>query len=129
MEPRLVTWFWKAALAQDVTDRLVLVRISVGRPRWVRSAVTQAIPYVEELAPVGLRHIEDDAEFERLYRDRLDGFGIEALDARFQELHDGTQGRPLALLCFEHDPKECHRVMFAKWWQERTGEIVREWET
>jgi hypothetical protein len=122
--PRLFTWNWRAALAAGVAD-VTLVRISVGWPRW-RGARTSGIPYIEELAPCGLLHLDSGPEFERLYRAQLDDVGVPRLEQRFREVAEN--GLPLALLCFERERSTCHRGVFSAWWQERTGEAVPEWE-
>jgi len=123
--PRLSTWYFRAALKAN-PEGVVLIRISLGKPRWLNPRVAAAMPYIEELAPAGLFHVEDDAEFDRRYRDRLDGFGVELLERRFAEVAQANGGRPLVLLCFERDRRDCHRGMFAQWWLEQTGEIVPE---
>lgn len=124
--PRLWTWYWKAALAHDVSEQLVLVRISLGKPRWLRSEIANEIPYISQLAPLGLLKIEDTGEFARRYRRRLDRIGADVINTRFEQLRDLHDGLPLALLCFEHNPADCHRTTFAEWWREQTGEVVPE---
>lgn len=126
--PRLYTWSFRDALAAQL-EGVVLVRISLGKPRWASRGVANAMPYIEELAPRGMFHVDDPSEFRRLYRERLDGFGPELLVRRFRELadaHDGLPLLPLVLLCFERDRRDCHRGDFAEWWQERTGQAVPE---
>lgn len=60
------TWSFREALA--CSDEIVVVRISIGKPKWLPPADAAAIPFVNELAPFGAFQIEDDAEFERVYR-------------------------------------------------------------
>lgn len=103
------------------------VRITLSPPRWT-------LPYplehrVKELAPSRAYFGSARAEFEAAYRTQLDGHGVEALAARFQEVAVAGGDLRLVLLCFEDlaEPGEwCHRRMFASWWLERTGAQVRE---
>lgn len=122
--PRIYTSSYRAALACD--DELVVVRISIGKPKWVAPAIADAMPFVRELAPFGAFHIKDDETFERLYRERLDRMGVDRIEDRFQAIARQRAGVPLALCCFERDPADCHRRSFARWWLEQSGEVIRE---
>lgn len=126
--PRLYTWHFRAALDVGPEVPIVPVRTSIGKPKWLAPERANAIPSIRELAPYGLFHIEDDAEFERRYLARLDKVGPSALEARFSDLLRTYRGRSLALCCFEKDHKDCHRSIFARWWEARTGEQVTEYE-
>ena len=68
---------------------------------------------------------EDIARFWRIYRERLDAVGIEEVGRRLQE---ATQGADEAVLfCHEKAPdKFCHRMVFAEWYEEQTGEVIEE---
>jgi hypothetical protein len=123
---RLYTWFWRDALRADVADELVLVRTSLGKPRWAM-AIAKHLPYIHELAPAGFFNEPDDDEFRRLYVDLLEHHGVDFYERRFEDIRAKNDGLPLALLCFEHDRRECHRSYFAEWWEEKTGEEVPEW--
>ena|SRR5436305_14889014 len=122
---KLFTCSYRAALA--AAPPLVVVRISIGKPRWLAPAQADAMPFVAELAPFGAFHIADDAEFERAYRARLERMGIDRIERRFEGIAREHRGRPLALCCFELDPADCHRSTFARWWLHTTGERVSEW--
>lgn len=124
---RLYTWHWKAALAAELTDQAVLVRTSVGKPRWLSPQIADAIPFVSQLAPYGLMKVEPWAEFERRYIERLEHHGTGAIDWEFERIHEMHGQRPLILLCFEESPDICHRGVFARWWLQETGEAVPEW--
>ena len=76
------------------------------------------MPYVEELAPVGCFHLEGD-RFRRRYRHRLHRIGVRRIEERFRQIAAEHPGKSLVLLCFEHDPADCHRSNFARWWLER----------
>ena len=102
------------------------MRTSLGKPKWLAPAVADAIPYLKDLAPVGLFQVRDPDEFRRRYCERLGRIGVERIERRFHELIDANDGKPLVLLCFERHRQDCHRGDFAAWWEERTGEVVPE---
>ena len=108
------------------TGDYTLVRISLGAPRW-RTGYTLT-GAIKELMPTGLRQIENLEEFCKLYYERLDSFGVDKLRERIQYYE--SLGKPVVLLCFEDIRKGgsnwCHRSVFAKWWQARTGETIPE---
>ncbi len=104
----------------------VPVRITLGKPRF-------RLPYSYEevrlLAPTpAIFRLRDDAEFERAYLDHLDRIGVERLRGAFDAISDKHGGRRLVLLCYEDvlAGQLCHRRMFARWWQEQTGQEVPE---
>lgn len=84
---------------------------------------------VKQAAPLGIRGEEDRERFEQLYRLRLDSFGPLFFTGMFTEIAR-KHGKPnLALLCFEDLTQAgewCHRSMFARWWEHRTGVPVPE---
>jgi len=84
-----------AAREKVLASGLAPVRTTVGAPRFALGY--KLAGNVSMIAPSGLRSIEDRAEFEAVYRARLD------------------------------DPARwCHRTIFAAWWLEQTGEEVAE---
>ncbi|MGN5379052.1 hypothetical protein ACQ4WX_22025 [Streptomyces lasalocidi] len=105
----------------------VPVRITLSPPRWT-------LPYslghrLPELAPNRTYFAWAQPEVEAAYRAQLDGHGVEALAARFQQIAVTASDLRLALLRFEDLAKTgewCHRRMFAAWWQEKAGAQVRE---
>ena len=122
--PRLFTSSYRAALASD--EALVVVRISIGKPKWLAPATADAMPFVSELAPFGAFHIEDAETFERVYRERLDRAGVGRIEARLCAIAEPRPGVPLALCCFEPGAADCHRSSWSRWWLEQTGEAVPE---
>jgi Protein of unknown function, DUF488 len=99
------------------------VRTSVGLPRFWPEA--RGLPVAKLLTPYGLRKLKGD-EFRGAYLARLDETGVDAIRAELAEIALEYGGKPLALLCFEKSSSECHRSMFAAFWQEHTGEVVTE---
>lgn len=108
------------------TGNYTPVRISLGAPRW-KTAYTLA-GVIKELMPTGLFRISELEEFCPKYCKLLDSFGVDII--REQLKHYESFGKPVVLLCFEDIRKGgenwCHRNVFAKWWQARTGEIITE---
>jgi hypothetical protein len=70
--------------------------------------------------------IEDEEQFRRAYRHHLYRATAERIAQALEEIASRHPGRRLVLLCFEADARECHRSMFASWWEERTGQRVHE---
>jgi hypothetical protein len=70
------------------------------------------------------RHVEFDAA----YGVHIDAVGVPAIERRFRDISD-RRGSPLVLLCFEADPADCHRSTFGRWWLDRTGEAVPEYQS
>lgn len=101
------------------------VRTSVGIPRFWSEA--PGFPVAGLITPYGLRKLEGD-EFTQAYLARLNGAGVEKIAAELKEIAITYGGKPLALLCFEKQQSECHRSVFAEWWEGQTGEVVTEIE-
>jgi hypothetical protein len=126
-QPALLTSSWKFVWELNKQDRdkvICPVRISVGSPRFWTGA--RQLPHVGLIAPYGLMQIKSDDEFAERYEARLEDKGVFAIQQRFEEIGAEYAGRPLVLLCFEDDPRHCHRSQFADWWKRNTGHEVPE---
>jgi hypothetical protein len=105
----------------------VAVSISRGMPRW-------SLPYalghkVACLAPESRTH--NRRLFEESYVAQLERHGLEKIEMQLRLISEKFDGRPLVLLCWEDLSKPgewCHRRMFAKWYEQRTGNVVAELE-
>lgn len=126
--------YWNKALI--VRSGLAPVCASIGVPRFpVGYPLAGAVGM---LAPFGILGEDDEAKFERLYRRRLDRFGVEKIRrvltaiAKAGTVDTDPPGQPyrgVVLLCYEDLAKPgewCHRRMFAAWWEEKTGDPVPE---
>ncbi len=103
---------------------LVPVGISRGVPRFPVRYRYRRLP---DLYPDGwMLSIEDDARFEKVYVKKLDRLGVDEIATRLLKISQEEGGKPLVLLCFEADPKDCHRRMVARFWHDKTGEVVEE---
>jgi hypothetical protein len=64
------------------------------------------------------------------YREALEAFGADQIRLRLEEIATAAGDSRLVLMCYEDltlgDGKWCHRTMFAEWWQDITGGVVRE---
>lgn len=104
---------------------LAPVRVTVGAPKFPLGFDLAGASSM--LAPHGAFGRDlDDQEFAAVYRQRLDRFGVDAIRSQLQTLAGDAPG--VVLLCFEdvHAGQSCHRRVFARWWEERTGEEVPE---
>ncbi len=109
------------------TAPVVAVGISRGTPRFRVGYRYRRLP---DLYPDSwMFSIKDDAKFNEAYRKKLDRIGPERIGDLLGKISDEEGGADLCLLCFEADPSQCHRSMFARWWTERTGEDVPELES
>ena len=102
------------------------VRITRGAPRW-------RLPYtlehqVAQLAPAATYFNEPRPVFEAGYRADLDRLGAPRIAELLHAITAQTGDHRLVLLCFEDLSKGdwCHRRTFAQWWQDTTGDAVRE---
>lgn len=110
-------------------SRYMAVRISVGKPRWnLGYDIYADIP---ELEPFGLVNVHDHEVFKKLYFKRLDGFGVDRIKSKIEAVKKiaDEMKKDIVLLCYEDVRKEnvwCHRLVFAEWWEEKTGERIYE---
>ncbi|MBB4663162.1 DUF488 family protein [Conexibacter arvalis] len=65
-------------------------------------------------------------EWRERYVARLERHGVEKIQQRFETLYREYGKHPLALLCWEENPADCHRSYFADWWAARTSQVVPE---
>ncbi len=120
----LFTGHWTTLYRANPTD-VVPVRTSVGVPRFWSEA--KGFPQSTILTPAGLTKIKAMDVFTLAYERKLEKAG--GVEAIYAELNGIAQEycKPLVLMCFEKDPKDCHRGVFARWWQEQTGDTINEW--
>ena len=120
--PDLFTSYWSNPALRH-TDA-VKVSISRGQPKW-----TVGFEYRRAMLLAPSRQtfdLEDDADFEAAYLAELEEIGVQKITDLLKKISDEEGGRDLALLCYEADPADCHRSMFAHWWFEQTGQVVEE---
>lgn len=84
---------------------------------------------MKDLMPFGLlNQYEEYNDFKKEYFKRLNRIGVSRI--RVQLDNFAKLGRDVVLLCYEdirRGPEEwCHRTAFAEWWQNKTGEVIKE---
>lgn len=81
-----------------------------------------------QIAPPGYLWNENNREkFREPYFRHLEKYGYPVIGAIIREYLD--MGRDVVLCCYEdvRKPDEwCHRLVFAEWWKEKTGQIIEE---
>lgn len=127
---RLFTSSWTALwqISKRGPLPVIPVRISNGLPRFWPDAET--FPVCAELIPPKWIAFgdQDREKAKKGYLGKLDTIGIDRIAARLDEIAKQHGMMPLALLCYEQDPAECHRSWVADWFQEHTGVEVPEVE-
>ncbi len=97
------------------------VGISRGAPRF---ATGYRYKKLIELAPSREAFgISDPDAFAAAYRAGLEELGIDLILSKLEKISMESGGLPLALLCFEKDPADCHRGLLSVWLRERGVEI------
>jgi hypothetical protein len=107
----------------------VAVRITLGHPRPNVFKHGPLRHKVMDLAPARAYFHAPDAEFHQRYLSQLEGHGVPRILQQLEAVAAAAGDGRLVLLCYEDLSKPgltCHRRMFAEWWQERTGQWVRE---
>ena len=105
----------------------VKVGISLGAPRFKKEYELAGNAFA--LAPTRAMFNLDKTVFEAQYRKRLDNLGVERIKSILSTFGYGKE-KEMILLCYEDITKPedwCHRTVFAKWWEDNTGEIVEEY--
>jgi hypothetical protein len=101
-----------------------LVRTSIGSPRFLKCDCTMM-----SLAPErGMLGLDGDT-YQRRYLALLEKTGAPAITAELRRITRQAAGKTPVLLCFEalRSPDQfCHRRMFAKWYEEKTGTVIPE---
>ena len=117
------TAVWRYSQAVGAGNEGVMpVRISVGAPRfWPQARV---FPAAKLITPHGLRKLTG-AEFTAAYLAKLERAGVDEVRAELADIY-AAYGKPLVLLCFEPDRADCHRGVFAEWWEQQAGDAVPE---
>lgn len=83
---------------------------------------------IMDIAPPGYLFNEyNRVRFTPAYFSHMDKIGVNRI-AKILEGYE-SKGKPVVLCCYEdvRKPHEwCHRLVFAEWWKERTGEVIEE---
>lgn len=105
----------------------VAVRSSNGYPRFVKFPLKHAVAETFPTWPMVKGNLSKE-EFARQYRELLNDRGLDVIASRFRAIATAEGDPRLVLMCYEDLEKGewCHRTNFAAWWNEMTGEEVRE---
>jgi hypothetical protein len=107
---------------------VVPVGITLGKPK--QPLRYQVAAYLRDLAPDGhMFQIYDRTEFTPLFFRKLDSIGVNSIKRQLDQVSRRHGGKDIVLLCYEdvRKPGEwCHRLVFAEWWEARTGERIEE---
>jgi len=112
-----------------VPSGLAPVRITLGAPRFpLRFGLAGEIPNLVPPRSTFRKPYLGPTAFRAVYGSMLDGIGVDRIRAQVDAIRE-TSGADPVLLCFE-DVRDgadwCHRLIFAEWWREQTGEPVLE---
>lgn len=105
----------------------VPVRTTITPPRW-------KLPYelthkIMQIAPDRAYIRAPKSEFRRRYFEKLNSTGPAGLIAIMERIAEIENDGRLVLLCYEDLTKPdlwCHRTLFGEWWENKTGNPVRE---
>jgi hypothetical protein len=110
------------------SGKYTAIQISLGRPRF--ALMYDIYGLIPELMPKGLfgKYDYDQVGFKREYFKLLSRHGSEKILQSLRAVEE--KGKSVVLLCFEDvrkgDNDWCHRIMFAEWWLQQTGEVIKE---
>lgn len=108
----------------------VPVGITRGRPKFPTGYRYRLL---ELLAPSRQTFaLASDEAFSQSYRTGLDEIGVDRIGGELRRISEEHHSKPLVLLCFEvvvgPRAEHCHRRDLARWWFEKTGQVVPELE-
>ena len=102
------------------------VRITRGSPRF-KLGYTLAGSIMELAPSKELFYEKDGSLFREKFIGQLEEVGVGAVAAALEKFR--AMGKDVVLCCFEDvriPGQRCHRIVFADWWQKKTGESVAE---
>ncbi len=110
-------------------DKYYTIGISIGKPRFRLGYVLRDQCY--SLAPKRYMLNMDIESFKKAYYEKLEEIGKDKIISMVTRLEKRArnESKDLVLLCFEDVRVEenwCHRSIFAEWWAEHVGEVIKE---
>lgn len=125
----MAIWVSRYANKALKNERYYCVGISIGKPRFKLDYKLDEQCF--SLAPKGYMLQMELDKFENAYYKKLEDIGTERIIRMVLRMKEEAEraGKDLVLLCFEdvRVPGDwCHRTVFAKWWRDKTGEIINE---
>lgn len=117
---KVQTYYFSGAGKLKIEDTAFL-SIAVGNPRY---KTNYEIVDLKVLKPYGILGMYSGEQYKEKYFERLDFIGPEKIR---EEIIKASHGhKTVLLLCHEKNKDECHRRMFAEWWEKKTGEVIEE---
>lgn len=104
-------------------DMGLAIRASLGMPK---KGFAHPLEELRVATPHPSYFRASDEEFERRFLEQLNRAGVVTIRRKLQEFADSHGATTVVLLCFERDRADCHRGMFAQWWEDQTGERIEE---
>ena len=121
------TSYYSAAAKLD-RKKYFLVRTSIGSPRFLKCDYS-----MQTIAPDQDFLSLDEMDYKREYSKKLTRLGSVALAKEVSEIQKMAGKKEVVFLCFEslspdnvENGQFCHRRIFAKWWERKTGESIDE---
>jgi hypothetical protein len=106
---------WRPEFGAPVVASLLL-------PRWIPES--RDWPRIIELTPRWTYFRKPDSAEQ--YTEQLRRYGPQRISKRLTEIAGETGEANLVILCFEIDPEQCHRWVWARYWLQATGEACDE---
>lgn len=101
----------------------IYVSIAVGNPKF---ELPFTLYQLNEIKPYGVFGKYHGEEYYNHYIQRLEKIGVSDIFKKLCAIQQNNPDCDLILMCYEKNPNECHRRMFADWWLHKTGEIINE---
>ena len=125
----MAMWISRYSNKELLNGKYYPVGISIGKPRWPLGYDVREQCYT--LAPKGYMLKMEIGDFVPAYYEKLSGIGDDNVISTVEKMRKRAESedKELVLLCYEDvriEEEWCHRTIFAQWWMEKTGEIVRE---
>ena len=99
-------------------DKIKPIGIAVRPPAWFHGTSYLLLAPRYDMLRMPIKQY--DVEFQKILK-RLN------INTVMDDLKRFSQGRRAALLCFEKDRNDCHRLQVAQWIEELTGMTVNEY--
>lgn len=113
------SYFAKQARNND--PNTAYASVAVGLPKY---PLAHELKHLTSVKPYGVFGKYHGEEYKQKYFERLEMIGLERIYNELMSVQGDKEN--LILMCYEKDPSECHRRMFAEWWYKKTGEIIEE---
>lgn len=125
----MAIWVSRYSNKELTNGKYYPVGISISKPKWPLGYDLREQCF--SLAPKGYMLNMSLEDFKPAYYGKLEGIGTDKIIGIVEKMNKAAQseGKELVLLCYEDVRVEgewCHRTVFAEWWLEKTGEIIRE---